>query len=24
VGILIPIKTGKPKVGRFQPGGEVR
>jgi len=24
VGILVPVKTGKPKVERYQPGGEVR
>ncbi len=24
VGILVPIKTGKPKVERFRPGGEIR
>jgi len=24
VGILVPVKTGKPKAGRLQPGGEIR
>jgi len=24
VGILLPVKTGKPKVERYQPGGEIR
>jgi len=24
VGILVPLKDGKPKGGRFQPGGEIR
>lgn len=24
VGILVPVKTGKPKVERFRPGGEIR
>ena len=24
VGILVPVKTGKPKVERYQPGGEIR
>jgi predicted Zn-dependent peptidase len=24
VGILVPIKTAKPKVGTFRPGGEIR
>jgi zinc protease len=24
VGLLVPVKTGKPKVERYQPGGEIR
>ena len=24
MGILVPVKTGKPKVERFHPGGEIR
>ena len=24
VGVLVPLKTGKPKVERFRPGGEIR
>jgi zinc protease len=24
VGVLVPVKTGKPKVERFRPGGEIR
>ena len=24
IGILVPVKTGKPKMERFHPGGEIR